>query len=77
MSKKDKLLNEDELRPEYDFSKLSGAVRGKYAEKYRDGTNIVHLDADVAAVFRTEKAVNDVLRSLIHLAKSQVESLSS
>lgn len=39
---------DDELRPEYDFSQLAGGVRGKYVERYRTGTNLVLLDADVA-----------------------------
>jgi len=34
----------DELRPEYDFHELmKGAVRGKYSETYRAGTNLVRL----------------------------------
>jgi hypothetical protein len=41
--KKDDLI--DELQPEYDFAKMSGGVRGKYAETYRRGTNLVRLDA--------------------------------
>ncbi len=32
---------EDEMRPEYDFSQLKGGVRGKYVERYRAGTNLV------------------------------------
>ena len=28
----------DELRPEYDLSKLKGAVRGKYAKRFQKGT---------------------------------------
>ena len=46
---------------EYDFSK---GVRGKYAERYREGTNIVKLDEDVAAIFPDAKSVNDALRAL-------------
>lgn len=38
---------EDELRPEYDFSQIKGGVRGKYAEPYSTGTNLVLLDPDV------------------------------
>lgn len=53
---------EDELRAEYDFSKLKGRVRGKYVERYREGTNLVLLDPDVAAAFPDAKAVNDALR---------------
>ena len=55
----------DELRPEYDLSKLKGGVRGKYYERYRAGTNLVKLDADVRAAFPTDEAVNEALRSLM------------
>ena len=57
---------EDDLRPEYDFSKLKGHVRGKYVDRYREGTNLVLLDPDVAAAFPDAKAVNDALRLLLH-----------
>ena len=56
---------EDELRPEYDRTLLSGGVRGKYYERYQSGTNVVRLDPDVAAAFPNERAVNDALRRLI------------
>ena len=52
----------DDLRPEYDFS---GGVRGKYAQRFRGGTNIVVLDPDVAAEFKDSQAVNDALRRLL------------
>jgi hypothetical protein len=50
------------LRPEYDFS---GGVRGKYAARYRRGTNVIVLDPDVAKRFKDSKAVNRALRSLL------------
>lgn len=56
---------EDDLRPEYDFSKIKGGVRGKYVERYREGTNLVLLDPDVADAFPDAKAVNDALRLLL------------
>ena len=56
---------EDELRPEYDFSRMKGGVRGKYVERYRQGTNLVLLDPDVAAAFPDAKAVNEALRLLL------------
>ncbi len=37
----------DELRSEYDFSKLKGGVRGKYVQRYRAGTNLLKVDPDV------------------------------
>jgi hypothetical protein len=62
---------EDELRPEYDFSYLSGGVRGKYVERYRAGTNLVLLDSDVAQAFPTEDSVNEALRLLMQVAQRQ------
>jgi hypothetical protein len=63
----------DELRPVYDFASMPGGVRGKYANRYRQGVNIVKLDDDVSAVFSDAKAVNDALRSLIRIARSKVK----
>ena len=62
---------EDELRPEYDFSKMAGGVRGKYVERYRAGTNWVLLDADIAQAFPTDAAVNEALRLLLNIAQRQ------
>ena len=62
---------EDDMRPEYDFSQLKGRVRGKYVERYREGTNLVLLDPDVAAAFPDAKAVNEALRLLINVAQRQ------
>jgi hypothetical protein len=61
---------EDELRPEYDFSQMKGGVRGKYVERYRVGTNLVLLDPDVAAAFPDAKAVNNALRLLLQEKQS-------
>jgi hypothetical protein len=60
---------DDDLEPEYDFS---GAVRGKYYERYQQGTNVVLLDADVARAFKDSEAVNRALRLLLDLAKQEV-----
>ena len=59
----------DELRREYDLSKLAGGVRGKYVACYRAGTNLVLLSPDVAEYFPDEQSVNTALRALIHVAK--------
>jgi hypothetical protein len=61
---------DDDLRPEYDFSQLRGGVRGKYVERYREGTNLVLLDPDVAAEFPDAQAVNDALRLLLRGKRS-------
>lgn len=60
---------EDELRAAYD---LSRGVRGKCYEQYHQGTTVVFLDPDVAAVFRASVSVNNALRLLISLARDQV-----
>lgn len=63
--------NKKSLRPEYDFYRLKGGVKGKYAAQYRSGTNLIHLDPDVARVFGNAQSVNQTLRSLIKIAKNQ------
>lgn len=65
-----KVDEQDDLRPEYDFSQMKGRVRGKYAARYREGTNLVLLDPDVAAAFPDAKAVNDALRLLLQQKQS-------
>lgn len=57
---------EDEMRPEYDFTQLRGAV-GKYAKQYAEGTNVVLLDPDVAEMFPDSEAVNQALRALARI----------
>ena len=54
-----------EMRAEYDFS---GGVRGKYVDRYRQGTNVVLLDPELAEAFPDSKAVNDALRALVAIA---------
>ena len=56
----------DEIRPEYD---LRGGVRGKYAARYAEGSNVVLLDPDVAEVFPDSKSVNEILRALLKIMK--------
>jgi hypothetical protein len=63
---------EDELRPEYDFSNMTGGVRGKYFERYRSGTNVVLLDQDVARAFPTSTSINEALRLLLQVAQRQM-----
>jgi hypothetical protein len=61
MSKEMASNKDADVLGEYDFFK---GVRGKYAERYREGTNIVKLDDDVAAMFPDAKSVNEALRAL-------------
>ena len=61
MSKAEHKTNNDDMRAEYDFS---GGVRGKYARRYADGSNVVVLEPDVAEHFKTSEEVNRALREL-------------
>jgi hypothetical protein len=54
------------MRSEYDFSK---GVRGKYAQRFREGTNIVILTPEVAEMFPDSAAVNDALMALVRIAR--------
>ena len=58
----------DDLRDHYDFS---GGVRGKYARRYAEGTNVVVLDLDVARLFRNREAVNETLRAVAQIVQIQ------
>src|SRR5713101_4964022 len=55
----------DNLRAHYDFS---GGIRGKYAARYAQGTNVVVLSPDVAEVFPDSEALNEALRTLLRLS---------
>ena len=61
-------VDTDDLQPEYDFS---GGLRGKHHLAYRDGTNVVFLEPDLAEVFPDSASVNHALRLLVRLARSQ------
>ncbi len=63
--------NDHDPRDEYDFSK---GVRGKYAARFREGTNLVLLAPDVAAAFPTSQAVNDPLREVLAQRKLKESS---
>ena len=65
MSSENNPIADDDMRAEYD---LRGGVRGKYYKQYMEGTNVVLLDPDVAAVFRDSDSVNQALRVLIKAA---------
>ena len=57
--------HDDGLLPEYDLSKLTGGVRGKYLQRYRAGTNLALLAPDIRAAFPTDESVNQALRAVI------------
>ena len=70
MKKKSKGEKVDDLRPEYDLRELlKDGVQGKYAGRFREGTNLVLLDREIAEAFPNDEAVNTALRLVIQLTK--------
>ena len=73
MNKDKNKINRDEMRPEYNLSQLKGKVRGKYAERYQAGTNLILLESDVQAAFPNSGDVNEALRMLMKVARRQTQ----
>jgi hypothetical protein len=71
MSKKNSPTPDPDLRPEYDFSR---GVRGKYAARFAEGSNVIVLDPDVAQVFSDGEAVNEALRVLARSARKSQQA---
>jgi hypothetical protein len=68
--KKVRKASTDTLLPEYDFASMKGGVRGKYSKRLRAGSNLVLLEPDVAAAFRSDAAVNKALRAALDVASA-------
>jgi hypothetical protein len=71
MKKAAKKTSAPDMLDEYDFSK---GVRGKYAKRYAEGTNIVILAPDVAEFFPDSESVNTALRALVVVARKNVRN---
>jgi len=63
-----KIRKDPDMLEEYDFSK---GIRGKYAKRYAEGTNVVAIEPDVAKYFPDHDSVNKALRSLTEIIKRQ------
>jgi len=68
-----KMQKDPDMLEEYDFSK---GIRGKYAKKYSEGTNVVVIDPDVSKFFPDHDSVNQALRSLTEIIKKQKRPLN-
>ena len=66
------MQNDSDMLKEYDFSK---GVRGKYAKRYAEGTNVVVIEPDVAQYFPDHATVNEALRSLLPIVKTQAKRI--
>ncbi len=63
-----RLSKDKDMLEEYDFSK---GIRGKYAKRYAEGTNVVVIEPDIANIFPDHESVNQALRSLAEIIKRQ------
>lgn len=68
-----KMKDDPDLMEEYDFS---GGVRGKYAQRYPEGSNVVVIEPDVAEFFPDPDpdSVNEALRNLAAVIRRQVKA---
>ena len=67
-------LDNGDMADEYNFSQ---GIRGKYAERYAAGNNVVVFAPDVAEVFPDSQSVNEALRALISIARRQAKIIPS
>jgi len=72
MKKTVRTLRDPDMLDEYDFSK---GVRGKYVERYAEGTNVIVLSPDLAEIFPDSESVNEALRALVKIARQQVKKV--
>lgn len=63
-----RMRNDPDMLKEYDFR---GGVRGKYAKRYAEGTNVVVIDPDVVEYFPDHDSVNEALRSIAAIIRKR------
>src|SRR5437763_17137857 len=64
-----KAKGRDELRPQYKRSDFGTMVRGKYAARFREESNVAILEPEVAKLFPNSASVNSALRALAEVAE--------
>lgn len=64
---------DDDLAPEYPTRLIHAGVRGKYAQRYREGSNVVVIDPDLRKAFPDARTVNEALRALLALRGKAAE----
>ena len=61
----------DTLRDEYPEDLIKSGVRGKYARRYREGTNLVLIDPDLHKIFPDSESVNRALRDYVSKKRTE------
>ena len=62
-------MKNTDMKKEYDLSSLGKGVRGKYLDRYNEGTNVVVIDPELSKDFPNTKSVNDALREVLEQRK--------
>jgi len=62
------MQDDPDMLEEYDFT---DGERGKYAERYANGTNVVVIDPDLAQFFPDNESVNEALRNIVKIIRRQ------
>jgi len=70
MKKGSQKTSDNDLRQEYDLSKLKGGIRGKYYRKAVAGTNLMLIEPELAEIFPDAESVNRALRVLADAAEA-------
>jgi hypothetical protein len=70
MKKVSKDKSSNDLRREYNLSKLKGGVRGKYYRQAISGTNLVVIEPELANAFPDTESANRALRLLLNTAEA-------
>ena len=65
---------DDTLRSEYPEELIKSGVRGKYAKRYREGTNLVLIDPDLHKLFPDSESVNRALREFVASKQTAIQS---
>ena len=55
----------DDLQPEYPAELIRSGIRGKYAKRFKEGSNVVVIDPDLSDAFPNSEAVNEALRDYL------------
>lgn len=74
MKKQIEIEHDPDMLDDYDFSK---GVRGKYVQRFAQGSNVVVLSPDIAAMFPDSESVNNALRMLVEIAGRSVNKVPS
>ncbi|MEA3344924.1 MAG: hypothetical protein U9Q78_01530 [Chloroflexota bacterium] len=74
MKKQVEIERDPDMLDDYDFSQ---GVRGKYVQRFAQGSNVVILSPDVAEIFPDSESVNTALRLLAEVAGRSTSKVSA